>query len=97
MRIDGTAPALDRSVSDPRDSIQIQAENRQVIQAVRAVNASDKLDERLGDHNELTFSLDRRTRRPVITIVNRRTHEVIQQIPNEDVLRLAENLKQPAP
>jgi uncharacterized FlaG/YvyC family protein len=95
MRIDGTAPALDRAFSDPKDSIQIQAANREVIQAVRAVNASDKLDEHLGDHNELTFSLDRRTRRPVITIVNRHTHEVIQQIPNEDVLRLAEILKQP--
>lgn len=90
MRIDGTSPAIE-AASDSRDSIQIQAANREVIQAVRAVNASDKL----GDSNELTFSLDRRTRRPIIKIVNRDTNEVVQQIPNEEVLRLAENLKSP--
>jgi uncharacterized FlaG/YvyC family protein len=56
------------------------------------VNASDKL----GDKNELTFSLDRRTRRPVVKIVNRVTNEVVQQIPNEEVLRLAESLNFPA-
>ena len=91
MRIDGATPAIEVAI-DPKDSIQIQAANREVIQAVRAVNASDKL----GDSNELTFSLDRRTRRPVIKIVNRDTNEVVQQIPNEEVLRLAENLKSPA-
>ena len=89
MRIDPTIPTIEQAVNDSQDSIHIQAANRQVIQAVRAVNASDKL----GDSNELTFSLDRRTRRPVIRIVNRNTNEVVRQIPNEEVLRLAENLK----
>ena len=91
MTIDSSIPSIPQTVSDPRDSIQIQAANREVIQAVRAVNASGKL----GDKNELTFSLDRHTRRPIITIVNRDTNEVVDQIPNEQVLRLAENLKQP--
>jgi flagellar protein FlaG len=90
MRIDATSPAIE-AVSESKDSIQIQTANREVIQAVRAVNASDKL----GDRNELTFSLDRRTRRPVVKIVNRSTNEVVQQIPNEEVLRLAESLKFP--
>ena len=88
MRIDPTIPLIE-AVRDSKDSIQIQNANREVIQAVRAVNASDKL----GDRNELTYSLDRRTRRPVVKIVNRNTNEVVQQIPNEEVLRLAENLK----
>ena len=91
MTIDSTIPAITQPVSDNKDATHIQAANREVIQAVRAVNASSKL----GDRNELTFSLDRRTRRPVITIVNRDTNEVVDQIPNEQVLRLAENLKQP--
>jgi len=90
MTIDSSIPAVGQPVSDIRDSIQTQAANREVIQAVRAVNASGKL----GDRNELTFSLDRRTRRPVITIVNRDTNEVVDQIPSEQLLRLAENLKQ---
>jgi flagellar protein FlaG len=91
MTIDSSIPAIAQPVSDNKDATHIQAANREVIQAVRAVNASNKL----GDRNELTFSLDRRTRRPVITIVNRDTNEVVDQIPNEQVLRLAENLKQP--
>lgn len=89
MTIDSTIPLIPQAVSDPNHSIQNQAANRDVIQAVRAVNASGKL----GDRNEMTFSLDRRTRRPVITIVNRDTNEVVDQIPSEQVLRLAEDLK----
>ena len=88
MTIDSTVPAIAREVNDTRNSIQIQAANRDIIQAVRAVNASDKL----GDKNELSYSLDPRSRRPVVKIVNRDTQEVIEQIPNEQVLRLAENL-----
>jgi flagellar protein FlaG len=91
MTIDSIAPPVTHAISDSRDSSPIQAANREVIQAVRAVNASGKL----GDRNELTFTLDRRSRRPVVKIVNRETNEVVEQIPNEQVLRLAENLKQP--
>jgi uncharacterized FlaG/YvyC family protein len=91
MTIDSSIPAVLAPVSNFKDSTQIQAANREVIHAVRAVNASGKL----GDRNELTFSVDRHTRRPVITIVNRDTNEVVDQIPNDQVLRLAEDLKQP--
>ena len=88
MTIDSTVPAIAREVHDTGTSIKIQAANRDIIQAVRAVNASDKL----GDKNELSFSLDPRTHRPVVKIVNRDTKEVIDQIPNEQVLRLAESV-----
>jgi hypothetical protein len=89
MRIEGSAPAIDTKYTVVRDSIAIQAENREVIQAVRAVNASGNL----GEDRELVFSLDRQTRRPVIKIVNRNTSEVIRQIPNERVLQLAQDIK----
>jgi flagellar protein FlaG len=59
---------------------------RELIQAVKAINAADLF----GSDNELTFILDRQTRRAVVRIVNRDTKEVIQQIPAEYVLRLAE-------
>ena len=72
-----------------RDPIAIQAENRGIIQAVRAINASGNL----GEDRELVFSLDRQTRRPVIKIVNRDTKEVLRQIPNERVLQLADDIK----
>jgi flagellar protein FlaG len=65
------------------------AEHREVIQAVKAVNGS----ETLGPDDELTFAVDRETRRPVIKLVNRNTKEVIRQIPAEVVLHLAQDLK----
>lgn len=64
--------------------------NRDVVQAVKALNAA----ETLGDSNELTFQLDRNTHAPVIRVVNKKTKEVVQQIPPEYVLRLAEELRQ---
>jgi flagellar protein FlaG len=88
MRIDSSIPSIDISGNTTKDSFQIQAENRQVIQAARAVNASDSLG-----RNELTFFLDPNSRRAIIKIVNRETQEVVEQIPSEVVLRLAENLK----
>ena len=63
--------------------------NRSLISAVSAVNQS----EMLGQNNELNFQLDRNTRQPVIRIIDRKTKEVIQQIPPEYVLRIAEDLK----
>jgi uncharacterized FlaG/YvyC family protein len=89
MTIDSTTPAIAQALSSSRDSIPIQAENRKVIQAVRAVNASGTLG-----RNEMTFSINPHTRRPVITIVNSDTNEVVDQIPNDQVLRLSETLQQ---
>lgn len=60
-----------------------------LIKAVRAVNSA----ELFGNHNELSFAFDRETQRPVVRIVDRKTREVVQQIPAEYVLRMAEKLK----
>jgi uncharacterized FlaG/YvyC family protein len=89
MRIEQPIAPAALNFNSLQDSFPARNENREIIQAVRAVNASVQL----GDNNELTFSLDRQSRRPVIKIVNRETNEVVQQIPNEQVLRLAEDLK----
>ena len=89
MKVETSIPAIDFAFSHAKESFQIQAENREIIRAVRAVNLSGSL----GDSNELSFSLDQQTRRPIIRIVNRNTREVIEQIPNEHVLHLADDLK----
>ena len=65
-------------------------ERRALIQAVRAVNAADLY----GQENELSFTFDRASQRAVVRIVDRKTREVVQQFPSEQVLRLAEELKQ---
>ena len=69
---------------------QLQAgQRRELIQAIKAVNTASLF----GQENELTYVLDRNTRRAVARLVNRETHEVVQQIPDEYVLRLAEELR----
>jgi uncharacterized FlaG/YvyC family protein len=65
-------------------------QNRQVVQAVKALNKS----EMFGEDNDLEFQRDPGTKRMVVKVVNRATKDVISQIPPEYVLRLAEDLKQ---
>jgi uncharacterized FlaG/YvyC family protein len=66
------------------------AENRDIVQAVKAVNAASSF----GDDNEVSFMLDRNTKLPVIRIVNKETKEVVEQIPAEYLLQLAQELGQ---
>ncbi len=66
------------------------SENRQVVQAVKALNQS----EMFGEQNGLEFQRDPDTKRMVVKVVNRNTGDVISQIPPEYVLRLAQDLKQ---
>ena len=65
------------------------AEKREVVQAVKAVNGA----EMFGSENELRFQKDLETNRFVVRVVNRKTREVISQVPEEYVLRVAEDLK----
>jgi flagellar protein FlaG len=64
-------------------------EQRELIQAVKALNAAEVF----GDKNEVTFILDRETHRPVVRIIERSTNQVIRQIPPEYALRMAEDLR----
>lgn len=75
--------------NEPAAPRPIAQDQRVLIQAVRSVNAA----ELFGQNNELTFILDRATRRAVVRIVDKQTHEVVDQIPAEYVLRMAEELK----
>ena len=66
-------------------------ENREVVQAVKAVNGS----EMFGQDSELTFQRDPLSRQMVVRLIDRKTKEVLSQIPKEYVLRLAADLKPP--
>ena len=66
-----------------------RAEQHQLIQAVQAVNETHIF----GEYNELQFSRDRDTQAPVMKIVDKRTKEVIRQIPPEYILRLASDMQ----
>lgn len=90
MDIAATNPAaLSLAVSiQQTQSGELQAEKREIVQAVHALNKAESF----GPHKELTFSLDRETKRPVLKIVDRKSGEVVTQIPSEQVLRLAKQL-----
>ena len=83
-RITQSAPSSTTPVST-----DTAAQNRQVVQAVKALNKS----ELFGENNGLEFQKDPETKRWVVKVVNRTTGDVISQIPPEYVLRLAEDLK----
>ena len=69
---------------------EITAERREVVKAVKAVNQARFY----GQDRELTYSIDRQTKRVVTKLVDKNTGDVISQIPFEYVLRLAEEYQQ---
>jgi uncharacterized FlaG/YvyC family protein len=71
-------------------AVDSAAQNRQVVQAVKALNKS----EMFGSDNGLEFQRDPESKRWVVKVVNRTTGDVVSQIPPEYVLRLADDLKE---
>ena len=73
----------------PAVTVDKTAEQREVVQAVKAINGA----EMFGPENELRFQKDPETNRYVVRVINRKTREVVSQVPEEYVLRLVEDLK----
>jgi uncharacterized FlaG/YvyC family protein len=71
-------------------AVDSAAQNRQVVQAVKALNKS----EMFGSENGLEFERDPESKRWVVKVVNRTTGDVVSQIPPEYVVRLADDLKE---
>jgi uncharacterized FlaG/YvyC family protein len=65
------------------------AEKREVVQAIKAVNGT----EMFGADNVLRFQKDPETNRFVVRVVSKKTGEVLSQVPEEYLLRLAEDIK----
>ncbi len=65
------------------------AENREAVQSVKALNATGMF----GKDSELTFERDPLSHRMVVQLIDRKTKEVLSQIPKEYILRLAADLK----
>ena len=85
--IDRAAPGA--HTPTPVAPVDAAAESREVVQAVKAVNGT----EMFGPENELRFQKDPQTQRMVVRLVNRKTREVVTQVPPEYVLRLAEDTR----
>jgi flagellar protein FlaG len=84
--VDSTIPPA--ATGGPVVPQEVRVEQQQLIKAVKAVNS----EQLFGENSELTFVLDRETRRPLLRLVDVRTKEVIRQIPAEYVIRMAEQL-----
>jgi uncharacterized FlaG/YvyC family protein len=69
-------------------SPQTASERRTLASAARVVNDSQVL----GEQNELTFAIDPSSHRLVARIVDRNTQQVVQQLPSEYILRVAQEL-----
>ena len=81
---------LHLNITPTAEPAQRTTERVEIIQAVKAVNKT----ELFGQENELTYVLDQNSRKMLVRIVNRATHEVVRQIPAEYLLKLAIELKQ---
>jgi uncharacterized FlaG/YvyC family protein len=60
-------------------------ENRELIQSVKAIDATALF----GPGSQLTFALDRESKRLVVRVINQHTGEVLWQAPPEYMLQLA--------
>jgi uncharacterized FlaG/YvyC family protein len=76
-------------VPAPTVTFDKMADRREVVQAVKAVNGA----EMFGADNELSFQKDPETHRFVVRVINKKTHEVLSQVPEEYLLRLAKDIK----
>ena len=74
------------TATQPAESKQPTQDQKALLQAVKTVNAA----ELFGQENELTFIIDRAANIAVVRIVNRKTGALVQQIPNQQVLKMAE-------
>jgi|SRR5579871_2216677 uncharacterized FlaG/YvyC family protein len=75
---------LPQTSPDPAET----AQRRQMIQAARSINESGILG-----RNQIVFLIDPATRRPLLRVEDRETHEVLLQLPPEYVLRMAQDIK----
>jgi uncharacterized FlaG/YvyC family protein len=91
MNISSVYASAAQSYAAPATYVSSSASpaNQSVLtRAIQAVNNSDLL----GPENELTYAIDRAAHMVVIRLVNKDTRETIEQIPAQDVVRLAEEL-----
>ncbi len=61
-----------------------------MINAVKAISATDVF----GNDRELAFVLDRSSQEPVMRVIDRKTNEVVMQVPAAYLLQIAKELKQ---
>jgi uncharacterized FlaG/YvyC family protein len=72
----------------PKPAAAANEQQRSIIRAVATVNAAQAF----GADNEVTYQVDRKAHQVVVRVVNRKTGQLINQIPAEYLLRMAEKV-----
>ena len=87
------APALEITrpkivpIERPQIKVDTEGDKKRLDQAIASMN------ERMQDGGRgLAFKVDPSINRPVVTVTNRETGEVIRQIPNDVVIRMAHSI-----
>jgi len=88
-----TTPEIKRPkiipIERPQIKVDTEAAKERLDQAIRIMN------ERMQDGGRgLAFKVDPSINRPVVTVTNQETGEVIRQIPNEVIVRMARSIDQ---
>jgi flagellar protein FlaG len=69
--------------------VSVEERKKELDQAVKNVSGYVQNITR-----ELNFSIDEELGRPVVTVLDQETGEIIRQIPNEEMLELAKNISE---
>lgn len=88
MQLVARTPSVSPDVSAPKEAAE-QSTPVQVEVAVREVNAAFELRS-IG----LQFEIDRDTNKVIVKVVDRNSGEIIRQIPNEEVVRMAKAMRE---
>ena len=79
------------AVSQPVPKADIQVDSQRMKENLEV--AVDRLNEQMKESSRgLNFSIDEKLGRPVVTVRNESTGEVVRQIPNEVVVRVAHSI-----
>ncbi|HXB71277.1 MAG TPA: flagellar protein FlaG [Candidatus Acidoferrales bacterium] len=90
MDITAVSRSMPASVgSVPDVPVQKAQENRDIVKAVRALNGAESF----GQDNHLSFQRDPYSHQMVLRVVNQKSGDVVLQLPSEEALRMAEDLK----
>ena len=76
-------------IERPQIKVDTEGAKKRLDQAIRLMN------ERMQDGGRgLAFKIDSSLNRPVVTVTNQETGEVVRQIPNEVIIRMARSIDQ---
>lgn len=83
-------PAI--QAAEPGSTVQQPASVPNIGQVTQAVQNINKMLQQAFQTQNVEFTIDSETERPIVKVVDQRTKEVLRQIPSEEVLELAKAL-----